>query len=66
MSVGSLRMQLAALPDDFEVTVCDAQGQDWPILAVTDGGEERSCIVDIGTQDDLDVAAQWPIGWDHV
>ncbi len=66
MSVGSLRLQLANLPDDYEVTICDTHGQDWPILAVTDGGEEGAAIIDIGTQDDVAVTEEWPIGWDHV
>ncbi len=66
MSVGSLIEQLLALPADYEMVICDGQGQDWPILAVSDGGEERAVIIDVGTQDDLAVTEEWPLGWKRV
>ncbi len=66
MSAGTLKSLLASMPDDYEVTVCDTAGIDWPILAVTDGGEENAVILDVGTQDDIEAGEQWPIGWESV
>jgi hypothetical protein len=66
MSVGTMLELLAGMPRDYELTVCDVQGNDWPILAVTDGGEENAAIIDLGTQDDVEAAEEWPLGWDHV
>ncbi len=66
MTVAAMIDQLSSMPQDYELVICDMQGQDWPVLAVTDGQEERAVIVDVGTQDDVAVTEEWPIGWDHV
>ncbi len=66
MSVGTLIDLLARIPLDREVIICDPQGNDHDILAVTDGGEEGIGIIDLGTQDDIAATEEWPIGWNRV
>ncbi len=66
MTVAAMIEQLERMPSTHELVICDMQGNDWPVLAVTDGGEENAVIVDVGTQDDVTVSQEWPLGWDRV
>ncbi len=66
MTVAAMIEQLERMPRTHKLTVCDRDGRDDEILAITDGGEEECVIIDLGTQDDIEVSQEWPLGWHRV